>query len=302
MNSANLPDIVSYSSPRWLPCASPPPFWIKIATIAGTRFCAMRLSSTCGSVISGSPIFGPSCDHDERRLRAALVLRGHVDRDRALVVLRVRLDDQRLRVVRIHRAEHVARDAGIELAVLRLHGELLDLAVRNALDRLALGGRRVVGADDEIAVLVDGRVRALAGDGGERGAPGPSAGRVGGVGRAGGGLRRWLSSRPAGSRRAGRFETVACSSWGGMVRYSAIRHRPGEQMKSGNPVLRSDTFDAVPAGERMTINGTINKTAMMLALVMITAIYTWGRFTADKIPRRSCRWSGPAPSAASSSA
>ena len=55
-------------------------------------------------------------------------------------------------------------------------------------------------------------------------------------------------------------------------------------MKSGNPVLRSDTFDTVPAGERMTVNGTINKTAMMLALVMITAIYTWGRFTATQNP------------------
>ena len=53
-------------------------------------------------------------------------------------------------------------------------------------------------------------------------------------------------------------------------------------MKSGNPVLRTDTFEAVPAGERMTINGTINKTAMMLALVMITAIYTWGRFYRDQ--------------------
>ena len=55
-------------------------------------------------------------------------------------------------------------------------------------------------------------------------------------------------------------------------------------MKSGNPVLRSDTFDAVPAGERMTVNGTINKTAMMLALVVITAIYTWGRFTSAQNP------------------
>ena len=55
-------------------------------------------------------------------------------------------------------------------------------------------------------------------------------------------------------------------------------------MKSGNPVLRTDTFDAVPAGERMTINGTINKTAMMLALVVITAIYTWGRFTTAHDP------------------
>ena len=55
-------------------------------------------------------------------------------------------------------------------------------------------------------------------------------------------------------------------------------------MKSGNPVLRSDTFDAVPAGERMTINGTINKTAMMLALVVITATYTWGKFTETQNP------------------
>ena len=51
-------------------------------------------------------------------------------------------------------------------------------------------------------------------------------------------------------------------------------------MKSGNPVLRSDTFDnvATATGDRMTINGTINKTAMLLALVVTTAIYTWGYF------------------------
>lgn len=55
-------------------------------------------------------------------------------------------------------------------------------------------------------------------------------------------------------------------------------------MKSGNPVLNTNTFEAVPAGERMTVNGTINKTAMMLALVMITAIYTWGQFNATKNP------------------
>jgi len=55
-------------------------------------------------------------------------------------------------------------------------------------------------------------------------------------------------------------------------------------MRSGNPVLRSDTFATDRAGERMTVNGTINKTAMMLALVMITAIYTWGRFTSTQDP------------------
>ncbi len=50
-------------------------------------------------------------------------------------------------------------------------------------------------------------------------------------------------------------------------------------MRSGNPVLNSKTFDGVAAeGERMTIAGTVNKTAILLALLMITAIYTWGRF------------------------
>ncbi len=49
-------------------------------------------------------------------------------------------------------------------------------------------------------------------------------------------------------------------------------------MRSGNPVLNSKTFDVAPAGERMTIAGTVNKTAILLALVLITATYTWGRF------------------------
>jgi uncharacterized YccA/Bax inhibitor family protein len=49
-------------------------------------------------------------------------------------------------------------------------------------------------------------------------------------------------------------------------------------MRSGNPVLTSKTFDIAPEGERMTIAGTVNKTGILLALVMITAIYTWGRF------------------------
>jgi len=49
-------------------------------------------------------------------------------------------------------------------------------------------------------------------------------------------------------------------------------------MRSGNPVLKSDTFDIAPEGARMTLGGTVNKTAILLALVLITAIYTWGRF------------------------
>jgi len=49
-------------------------------------------------------------------------------------------------------------------------------------------------------------------------------------------------------------------------------------MRSGNPVLKTDTFESAPAGERMTIGGTVNKTAILLALVFITAMYTWGKF------------------------
>jgi uncharacterized YccA/Bax inhibitor family protein len=55
-------------------------------------------------------------------------------------------------------------------------------------------------------------------------------------------------------------------------------------MRSGNPVLKSDTFDTVEGGERMTINGTINKTAILLSLCLITAIYTWGLFYTTKDP------------------
>src|SRR5947199_182976 len=52
-NSAYRPDIVSYSRPRSLPWASPLPLAIEIATITGTRFWAIRLSSTVKSRRSG---------------------------------------------------------------------------------------------------------------------------------------------------------------------------------------------------------------------------------------------------------
>ena len=57
-------------------------------------------------------------------------------------------------------------------------------------------------------------------------------------------------------------------------------------MRSGNPVLKSHTFDIAPEGARMTLGGTVNKTAILLALVLITAIYTWGRFFSDRRPGR----------------
>ena len=52
-------------------------------------------------------------------------------------------------------------------------------------------------------------------------------------------------------------------------------------MRSGNPVLKDSTFQqsrSLDARDRMTLSGTVNKTAMLLALLLITAVYTWGRF------------------------
>jgi uncharacterized YccA/Bax inhibitor family protein len=51
-------------------------------------------------------------------------------------------------------------------------------------------------------------------------------------------------------------------------------------MRSGNPVLKSSTFE-IPVehdAERMTLNGTVNKTAILLGLTLLTASYSWGLF------------------------
>lgn len=49
-------------------------------------------------------------------------------------------------------------------------------------------------------------------------------------------------------------------------------------MRSGNPALAADTFRDVHATtgeETMTIGGTVNKTAIALVILMVTASYTW---------------------------
>ncbi|MHB8571075.1 MAG: Bax inhibitor-1/YccA family protein [Metallibacterium sp.] len=52
-------------------------------------------------------------------------------------------------------------------------------------------------------------------------------------------------------------------------------------MASGNPLLRSSNFEGLAiGGERMTVNGTIGKTAIMLILVCVSAGRTWLRFDA----------------------
>jgi uncharacterized YccA/Bax inhibitor family protein len=50
-------------------------------------------------------------------------------------------------------------------------------------------------------------------------------------------------------------------------------------MRTGNPTLRAETFTgagrAVDSAQAMTIQGTVNKTGILLILVLVTAGYTW---------------------------
>ncbi|KGI77581.1 Bax inhibitor-1/YccA family protein [Oleiagrimonas soli] len=50
-------------------------------------------------------------------------------------------------------------------------------------------------------------------------------------------------------------------------------------MRTNNPVLRDKTFQGLFAdGERMTMNGTVAKTGLLLVLSMVSAYWTWNRF------------------------
>ncbi len=52
-------------------------------------------------------------------------------------------------------------------------------------------------------------------------------------------------------------------------------------MKSGNPALSANTFDGLAASDNpMTLSGTINKTAMLLALVLAGAGWVWNAYFA----------------------
>jgi uncharacterized YccA/Bax inhibitor family protein len=51
-------------------------------------------------------------------------------------------------------------------------------------------------------------------------------------------------------------------------------------LRSGNPALNADSFQrAAPAfgEEAMTVNGTVNKTALLLGILMVAAFYVWNR-------------------------
>jgi len=56
--------------------------------------------------------------------------------------------------------------------------------------------------------------------------------------------------------------------------------------RSGNPALRNSTFknEGATVDQVMTLQGTVNKTGILLALVVIGATYTWNLFFQDENP------------------
>jgi uncharacterized YccA/Bax inhibitor family protein len=62
-------------------------------------------------------------------------------------------------------------------------------------------------------------------------------------------------------------------------------------MRSGNPALGSNTFLDIGSGRlvdtdgAMTLNGTVNKTGLLLVLVLISAMYTWSMYSGPESTR-----------------
>ncbi|MFC4728622.1 Bax inhibitor-1/YccA family membrane protein [Coralloluteibacterium thermophilus] len=61
-------------------------------------------------------------------------------------------------------------------------------------------------------------------------------------------------------------------------------------MRSGNPTLNENTFLDIGTGAvvgrdgAMTINGTVNRTALLLIVTLVAAMFTWSRFFASGDP------------------
>ena len=70
-------------------------------------------------------------------------------------------------------------------------------------------------------------------------------------------------------------------------------------MRTSNPVLNDKRFEgyAGQLGERMTLQGTVNKTGLLLLCAMASAAWTWHLFMQDRSRSRLCHISGSAPSA-----
>ncbi len=64
-------------------------------------------------------------------------------------------------------------------------------------------------------------------------------------------------------------------------------------MRTGNPALNANTFARVGARDvehRMTLGGTVNKTGILLLLLLITAFFTWDRFFSTQDPATVMPW------------
>ena len=49
-------------------------------------------------------------------------------------------------------------------------------------------------------------------------------------------------------------------------------------MRTSNPALNDKVFDlGRSTGDVMTVNGTVNRTGILLCLLMFTAIFSWDR-------------------------
>jgi uncharacterized YccA/Bax inhibitor family protein len=58
-------------------------------------------------------------------------------------------------------------------------------------------------------------------------------------------------------------------------------------LRSGNPALTADTFKSIPRTSSeniMTIGGTVNKTALALAILFLAATYVWSQGVAGALP------------------
>jgi uncharacterized YccA/Bax inhibitor family protein len=65
-------------------------------------------------------------------------------------------------------------------------------------------------------------------------------------------------------------------------------------MRTGNPALSNSTFSNAGLGsaQPMTLQGTINKSALLVGLVVVAAIFTWNKTQADPASAMPWMWGG----------
>ena len=73
-----------------------------------------------------------------------------------------------------------------------------------------------------------------------------------------------------------------------------IVHTPAIRMRTANPALNDNTFPATVPGtsQAMSLQGTVNKTALFLALVLVAAVYTWQMAVINPAAAMPWMWGG----------